>query len=93
MIDRRERYFVPEKELYTQASSHTSKGSSEPIANDVSLWGINDLVITLPNRTKMIVFPEPKKTFEQKEQIVNRYNLKDSLTMGDLNDKFTIDLS
>jgi len=27
------------------------------------MTGIHDLVITLPNRTKMIVYPEAKKKF------------------------------
>lgn len=67
LIDKRQRFFVPEKELYTKASSHKSKDSNEPIAEDTQLWGINDLVLTMPNRTKMIVFPEPKKPFERKQ--------------------------
>ena len=66
LLDKRHRYFVPEKELYTQASSHKNKDSDEPIPEDTPLWGINDLVITMPNRTKMIVFPEPKKPLELK---------------------------
>ena len=59
----------------------------------MNLWGINDLVITMPNRTKMIVFPEPKKPFEHKEKIVSMSSIDHNLTLGDLNDRFNIDLS
>jgi hypothetical protein len=60
IIAKKSKYFVPSKE------------STEVVPKEEVLWGINDLVITLPNRTKMIVYPEPKKTFQQKANIVAR---------------------
>ena len=67
IISRKSKYFVPSKETYSRANDPRAKDSPEIIVKDEVLWGINDLVITLPNRTKMIVFPEPKKTFQQKK--------------------------
>ncbi len=66
IISRKSKYFVPSKEIYSRANDPRAKDSNEIVNKDEVLWGINDLVITLPNRTKMIVFPEPKKTFQQK---------------------------
>lgn len=66
IIDKRRKYFVPSKELYSRVNDPRAKESPEVVSREELLWGINDLVITLPNRTKMIVYPEPKKTLQQK---------------------------
>ena len=70
-----------------------SKDSSEPLDKQETLWGINDLVITLPNRTKMIVYPESKKTFEQKQKILQKNQIIDVPTLSTLNDKIAINIS
>lgn len=70
MIDKKKRFFVPEKRLYTLINDPRSKNNTDIIEKDELLTGVNDLVITLPNRTKMIVLPEPKKSFEEKLKIV-----------------------
>ncbi len=56
-IARKSKYFVPSKETYSRANDPRAKESSEVVPPEEVLWGINDLVITLPNRTKMIVYP------------------------------------
>jgi hypothetical protein len=72
IIAKKSKYFVPSKETYSRANDPRAKESTEVVPKEEVLWGINDLVITLPNRTKMIVYPEPKKTFQQKANIVAR---------------------
>lgn len=57
------------------------------------MTGIHDLVITLPNRTKMIVYPEAKKKFQEKKKIVESYSSPDSPTIGELNKKIVLDIS
>jgi hypothetical protein len=84
---------VPSKETYSRANDPRAKESSEVVGREEVLWGINDLVITLPNRTKMIVFPEPKKTFQQKSDIVARGEYPDTPTLGLFNKKLSIDIS
>jgi hypothetical protein len=93
IIDRRNKYFVPSKETYSKVNDPRAKDSQEVIPRDELLWGINDLVITLPNRTKMIVFPEPKRTLQQKYEIVGRNDSPDTPTVGHFNKKITIDIS
>lgn len=72
IIAKKSKYFVPSKETYSRANDPRAKESTVVVPKEEVLWGINDLVITLPNRTKMIVYPEPKKTFQQKSNIVAR---------------------
>ena len=55
--EKKRKFFVPNKKLYTTLSSPKSWDNEGLISMDEKLWGINDLVITLPNRTKMIVYP------------------------------------
>ena len=61
------RYYVPDKELYSIVNNPKNKDSNEVIPKEKMLSGINDLIVTLPNRTKMIIFPEQRKTLTQKE--------------------------
>lgn len=70
-----------------------SKTSQEVLDKNELLWGVNDLVITLPNRTKMIVFPEPKKSFEEKQRLVEQSKAVQTPTISTLNDKIAIDIS
>lgn len=93
ILEKKMKYFVPSKETYSKANDLRSKGSQEAIDRNQLLWGINDLVITLPNRTKMIVFPEPKKTLQQKNELVNKVQYPQTPTVGHFNSKVTIDVS
>ena len=63
MIEKKRRFYVPNKDSYTTVSDLRNKDSQEVLPKEEKLTGVNDLVITLPNRTKMIVYPEPKKSF------------------------------
>ena len=93
IIAKKSKYFVPSKETYSRANDPRAKDSTEVVPKEEVLWGINDLVITLPNRTKMIVYPEPKKTFQQKADIVARQEYPDTPTLGLFNKKLAIDIS
>lgn len=93
LLEKKERFFVPCKELYSRVNDHRSKDNHAVVPREEVLWGINDLVITLPNRTKMIVFPEAKKSWEEKLRLVEGASLVETPTIASLNSKVTIDVS
>lgn len=57
------------------------------------LSGINDLVVTLPNRTKMVIYPEQRKSLTQKEEIIKKYQYPDVPTIAFLQTKTALDVN
>lgn len=66
------KYFAPNRELYAEIINPKSKESTKPIDPEELLWGVNDLVITLPNRSKITIFPEPQPSLEQKKKLLEQ---------------------
>ena len=50
-------------------------------------------MVTLPNRTKMIIYPEQRKSLAQKEEILKRYQYPDTPTISFLQSKIALDVN